>query len=151
MKEYNKDGIKFNYKEYLDESDFTTIIKSYLKVYNDGLDENLDGIEGFHKNPIIAERTFYINIGSLCVENFNLELHNKLFENGIYKFLIENIINAKDAYNLAKEIAKKVDSVDELAYSFFNKIIKLIPSDTNIKDLMDTWNKVLVEYKEITK
>ena len=34
MKEYNKDGIKFNYKENLTEEDFITLIKSYIEIFN---------------------------------------------------------------------------------------------------------------------
>lgn len=151
MKEYNKDGIKFNYKENLDETEFTTIIKAYLKVYNFGLDEKLDMIDGLHKNPILAERTFFINLGNLCIENFDLDLHKKLFEHGIYKFLIEDIINAKDAYYLAKEVSKRVDSADELIYSFLNKIIELIPDEGDINKLKETWDKVSDEYNNITK
>lgn len=151
MKEYNKDGIKFNYKENLDEDDFITVIKAYLEVYNNGLDNSKDDIVGLHKNPILAERTFNMNLGNFCVENFNAELHEKIFNAGLYSFLREDIKNAKEAYNLAKEISKRVDSVDEVVYSFLNKITDLIPSDTNLNELMETWNKVSGEYKEITK
>ena len=117
MKEYNDKGIKFNYKEGLNESDFVALVESYINAYNNGIEGNKDEIEGLHKNPIIAERVF----------------------------------NAKEAYNLAKEVCKRVDSVDELAYSLFNKMIELIPSDIDIKELQDAWDKVSKEYKDIVK
>ena len=62
----------------------------------------------------------------------------------------ENVSNEKEAYNLAKEVCKRVDSIDELAYSLFNKMIELIPSDIDIKELQDAWDKVSKEYKNIT-
>lgn len=151
MKEYNDKGIKFNYKEGLNEGDFVALVESYINAYNNGIAGNKDEIEGLHKNPIIAERIFNINLGNLCVENFEDNLHKQIFEKGIYSFLRENIYNAKEAYNLAKEVCKRVDSIDELAYSLFNKMIELIPSDIDIKELQDAWDKVSKEYKDIVK
>lgn len=150
MKEYNDKGIKFNYKEGLNESDFVALVESYINAYNNGIEGIKDEIEGLHKNPITAERVFNINLGNLCIENFSDELHEQIFEKGIYSFLRENIYNAKEAYNLAKEVCKRVDSVDELAYNLFNKMIELIPSDIDIKELQDAWDKVSKEYKNIT-
>ena len=83
MKEYNKDGIKFNYKENLTEEDFITLIKSYIEIFNNGLDGEIDNIVGLHKNPILAERSFNMNLGNLCIENFDAELHTKIFNKGI--------------------------------------------------------------------
>lgn len=151
MKEYNDKGIKFNYKEGLNEGNFVALVESYINAYNNGIAGNKDEIEGLHKNPIIAERVFNINLGNLCIENFSNELHEQVFEKGIYSFLRENIYNAKEAYNLAKEVCKRVDSIDELAYSLFNKMIELIPSDIDIKELQDAWDKVSKEYKDIVK
>ena len=150
MKEYNKDGIKFNYKESLTEEDFITLIKSYIEIFNNGLDGEIDNIVGLHKNPILAERSFNMNLGNLCIENFNAELHTKIFNKGIYNFLREDIINAKEAYKLAREVCQRVDSVDELVYQFLNKIIDLIPSELDIKKLQDSWGKVSSEYAKIT-
>ena len=150
MKEYNKDGIKFNYKESLTEEDFITLIKSYIEIFNNGLDGEIDNIVGLHKNPILAERSFNMNLGNLCIENFNAELHTKIFNKGIYNFLREDIINAKEAYKLAREVCEKIDSVDELIYQFLNQIINLIPSELDIKKLQDSWGKVSSEYAKIT-
>lgn len=151
MKEYNDKGIEFKYKEGLDESDFIALVESYINAYNNGIEGIKDEIEGLHKNPITAERVFNINLGNLCIENFSDELHEQVFKKGIYNFLRENIYNVKEAYNLAKEICKRVDSIDELAYNLFNKMIELIPSDIDIKELQDAWDKVSKEYKNITK
>ena len=151
MKEYDDEGRKFNYKEGLNEGDFVALVEAYINAYNNGIAGNKDEIEGLHKNPIIAERVFNINLGNLCVENFEDNLHKQIFEKGIYNFLRENIYNAKEAYNLAKEVCKRVDSVDELAYNLFNKMIELIPSDIDVKELQDAWDKVSKEYKDIVK
>lgn len=150
MKEYKNGEIEFKYKENLDEQDFIKLVKSYVEIFNNGLDGDLDEIEGLHKNPLLAERAFNMNLGNLCIENFDVELHTKLFNNGIYNFLKEDIINVKEAHNLAKEICQRVDSVDELVYQFLNKIIDLIPSELDIKKLQDSWGKVSSEYAKIT-
>ena len=151
MKEYNDKGIKFNYKEGLNEGDFVALVESYINAYNNGFQEIKMKKKDYIKNPIIAERVFNINLGNLCVENFEDNLHKQIFEKGIYNFLRENIYNAKEAYNLAKEVCKRVDSVDELAYNLFNKMIELIPSDIDVKELQDAWDKVSKEYKDIVK
>lgn len=150
MKEYKNGEIEFKYKENLDEQDFIKLVKSYVEIFNNGLDGDLDEIEGLHKNPLLAERAFNMNLGNLCIENFDVELHTKLFNNGIYNFLREDIINVKEAYNLAKEICKRVDSVDELIYQFLNKIINLIPSKVDVEKLKETWGNVSKEYSKIT-
>lgn len=150
MKEYKNGEIEFKYKENLDEQDFIKLVKSYVEIFNNGLDGDLDEIEGLHKNPLLAERAFNMNLGNLCIENFDVELHTKLFNNGIYNFLKEDIINVKEAYNLAKEICKRVDSVDELIYQFLNKIINLIPSEVDVEKLKETWENVSKEYSKIT-
>ena len=150
MKEYKDKGIEFKYKEGLEENDFVALVESYIDAYNNGIEGIEDKIEGLHKNPITAERVFNISLGNLCIEDFSDELHEQIFNKGIYNFLRENIYNAKEAYNLAKEVCKRVDSVDELAYNLFNKMIELIPSSIDIKELQDTWDKVSKEYKNIT-
>lgn len=150
MKEYKNGEIEFKYKENLDEQDFIKLVKSYVEIFNNGLDGDLDEIEGLHKNPLLAERAFNMNLGNLCIENFDVELHTKLFNNGIYNFLKEDIINVKEAHDLAKEICQRVDSVDELVYQFLDKIIDLIPSELDIKKLQDSWGKVSSEYAQIT-
>lgn len=150
MKEYNKDGISFKYKGSLSEDDFMTIVNTYISVYNNGLDSS-DGIEGFHKNPIMAELSFNLSIGNLCIENFNKDLHKSLFENDVYDFLEDDIINLKKAHNLAQEICNKIDSPSELIYQFLNKIIDLIPSEINVKELQEAWQKVMGEYNTITE
>lgn len=147
MKEYNKDGIKFEYKSALNEDDFNTIINTYIDVYNNGLDYQ-DNIEGFHKNPIMAERAFNISIGNLCIKNYNKELHETLFDNGIYSFLKDDIINLKEAYSLAREICNKIDTPSELIYQFLNKVINLIPSEIDVEKLQKTWNDVIGEYNK---
>lgn len=150
MKEYKNGEIEFKYKENLDEQDFIKLVKSYVEIFNNGLDGDLDKIEGLHKNPLLAERAFNMNLGNLCIENFDVELHTKLFNNGIYNFLKEDIINVKEAHNLAKEICQRVDSVDELVYQFLNKIINLIPSEVDVEKLKETWKNVSTEYSKIT-
>ena len=91
-----------------------------------------------------------MNLGNLCIENFNAELHTKIFNKGIYNFLREDIINAKEAYKLAREVCEKIDSVDELIYQFLNQIINLIPSKVDIEKLKETWKNVSEEYSKIT-
>lgn len=150
MKEYNEDGITFKYKKSLNEDDFMTIINTYISVYNNGLTAK-DDIEGFHKNPIMAEMSFNISIGNLCIENFNKDLHQVLFENGVYNFLEEDIINLKKAHDLAKEICSQIDSSSEVIYQFLNKVIDLIPSEIDVKNLQETWKNVTGEYKQITE
>ena len=150
MKEYSKDGITFKYKGFLSEDDFMTIINTYISVYNNGLTGE-DNIEGFHKNPIMAEMSFNISIGNLCIENFDKELHQVLFENGIYNFLEEDIINLKKAHDLAKEICNQIDSSSEIIYQFLNKIINLIPSEIDVEKLQEAWQNAVGEYKQITE
>lgn len=149
MKEYKENGLEFKYKECLGEQDFITLVKSYIEIYNNGLDGELDMIEGLHKNPILAERAFNMNLGNLCIENFDADLHTKIFNQGVYSFLKESIFNAKEAYNLAKEICRRVDSVDELVYQFLNKISNLIPSEVDLKKVEEAWTKVYSEYENI--
>ena len=37
MKEYNDKGIKFNYKEGLNEGDFVALVEYYINAYNNGI------------------------------------------------------------------------------------------------------------------
>ena len=104
-----------------------------------------------------SKGTFEEESSSSCSISFDISVLNTFVfafssvEKLLYTFLRENIYNAKEAYNLAKEVCKRVDSIDELAYSLFNKMIELIPSDIDIKELQDAWDKVSKEYKDIVK
>ena len=151
MKEYNDRGVKFNYKEGLNENDYLVLIASYINAYNDGFEDIKDNIKGFHKNPIVAERMFNLTLGNLCIENFDDELHKNIFEKGVYSFLKDDIYNTKEAYDLAKEICKNIDTIGETIYGLVEKIKDLMPSEIDVNELKDAWDKVSQEYKKIVK
>lgn len=149
MEEYNNNGINFKYKKALDEADFEKIIKVYLDAYQNGKEEFKDEIEGTHFNPIVAEFILNRAIGELCIENFDDELNDVLFENGIYEHLKHTITNLDRAIEIINETKKRIDSVDEIINKFLNKIITIIPEEKQIKKLSKELEKAFQGHDKI--
>lgn len=142
MKEYNKDGIKFNYRGYLTEEEVKNIVRTYLSILTDTTGDYNDMLGFTDLNILSAELAFDRIIGIICIENFTDELYEELFNHGVFDFLRVNIINADKAYILATEISQKADSFISIAKS-------LLPENINVEELMANWQKVSDGYKDI--
>lgn len=141
----NIESLEFNYKNFLNENNFRLLINEYINALMSTEELYRDNLEFTDLNYITADTVFDRVLGILCVEDFDEDLHNKLFESGAYDFLKENVRNANRAYKLAKEIASKVDSLSTVLNSF----AKQMPTNLDIKNLNDELNDVANKYKEI--
>lgn len=140
-----KNGCEFNYKNFLTEIEFETIIKEYLEILTSTDDDYRDNLGFTDLNLITSELIFDRCLGIACIENFDEDLHQKLFSSGVYDHLKQDIANAERAYNLAREIASKMDSISTV----LNSLTKQMPTNLDISALSDELNQATNQYKEI--
>jgi len=147
MKIYEKDSIKFEYKEFLNEAEYTALIKNCLEAYVLGLDSNEgrleDGIINFRFNPISMERYFYRALCTICIDKLDDKLFDTIFQNGIHEELKDEIINANSAYFLIKDIANKMSALENILDINIQKIIDKIPNSDFLKNLPEEFNKIV--------
>lgn len=149
MKEKDFDGIVIKYKDYLDEDEFNKIIKIYIKNLVDGIEDYNDELSLTRFNYVLADTIFDRTLGLYCIENFDEELHSKLFNAGAYDFLKDDIKNAKRAYILAKEIVRNSNTLEEIIRNALSDFIKKLPNDFDVEKMAQLWEKVSNEYKNI--
>lgn len=149
MKEYKENGLEFKYKDYLTEIEFNKIIKIYIKHLVDGIKDMKDELLITNLNYILADVVFDRTLGLYCIEDYNEELHEKIFNAGLYDFLRRDIKNADRAYNLAKEIVKNSSSLEEGIREFLKDVSGKLPENVNVEELTNLWSKVSGEYKNI--
>lgn len=152
------DGYKYEVKDYLDNSDFRAIIKDSIECFVKGQfindKERLgDDIEGYIGNPACFYDEFCRALGALCIEDFNNDLHEKIFELGMYETLISEIKNARIAYNIANQNIDRYFTLSNTLSQVLNNIVNRIPDEGKlqelVKDLPENWNKVFEEYQSI--
>ena len=152
------DGKKYKIKDYLDSSEFRAIIKDSMDCFIKGQyisdEERLgDMIEGYIGNPACFYDEFCRALGDLCIEGFENDLHEKIFNLGMYEELILEIKNAKIAYNIANQNIDRYFNLSNILSQILNDIVNKIPDEGKlqelVKDLPENWNKVFEEYQSI--
>lgn len=159
-KKYEKNGIKFEYKDYLTEEDFEILIKEGVDAFINGQRTNdesrlVDNIEGFNYNVINGENRFYRALCIICIKDYTNELFETIFNNQLYDELIPLIKNASLAYNLYKQICDKYINVGNIIEKKINELMRMIPDKEVLEKSMESipkeWNKVQKQYNKITK
>lgn len=154
------DEKKYEVKDYLSMSEMRSLCKVSMDAFVNGLETIereplLDEISNYMGNPICFYEAFCMGLGSLCIENFDEELHQKLVREGKYENLINDIKNAKKTYEMANENLDRYFTLSNTLNRFLNEVSNKIPEATQLNEIVEKlpieWNKVFEEYQSIIK
>lgn len=154
------DGKNMEVKDYLTMSDVRTLVQISLDAFINGEPTNsdkviIDDIRGYMGNPGCFIDAFFRSLGALCIENFDDDLHNKIFEEGKYEEMLKSIKNAQLAYDMAQKNIEYYFSFGNTLNQFLSLVADKLPKgkdlDKILTKLPKEWNKVFSEYQSIVK
>lgn len=123
MKEITvKDKVFKLKKDYLTNIEVNYIVSEVLKLYNQEGD-----IENYRFSPLTMMSNFYSLLFQCCIEGYdfnNSEDYENAYNCGLHKLLIENITNAKEAYNLMLDISNKFNGLEYIISRALDELIK---------------------------
>ena len=129
-------------KKYLTKEEIDAIIVAAMGSFRE---ESL--IEGLNFNYLAMEHSFIDSLGLICIEDFDDEIRDKIYNEGIRDEFIDSIKNARYTYNLLNKIADK--SIQNLELEgVMNQYIGEIPE--NSVDLNDL-EKILPQFQEVVE
>lgn len=134
MKRIIKNKLK---KDYLTKEEIDAII---IAAMNSFREESL--IEGLSFNYLSMEHSFINSLGILCIENFDDESRDAIYNEGLIDEFIDSIKNARYTYNLLNKIADKaINSLEGV----MSKLTNFTDENYNMEDLQ----KAIPEINEV--
>lgn len=132
-------------KNYLTRVEGEAIIANAMKGFNkSGL------VEGLNCDYFSMDERFFDSLGLLCIEDYNDEIKEGIYNEGKTEELLESITNALEIYDMLYYIADKVSSLDNALIG----LLRNLPNNEDIKNLdelipqlKETFNK----YDDITR
>lgn len=131
-----KDKLK---KDYLAKEEIDAIIIAAMEAFKEP-----SLIEGLNFNYLAMEHSFIDSLGILCIENFDDDKRDEIYNKGLIDELIDSIKNARYAYSLLHTIADKSINNIEGVINKFSDI-----SDENID--LENLEKMLPQLQEAFK
>ena len=122
-----KDKLK---KDYLTKEEIDAIIIAAMGAFRE---ESL--IEGLNFNYLAMEHSFIDSLGLICIKDFNDEIRDEIYNEGLRDEFIDSIKNARYTYNLLHTIAdKSINNIEGVINKLFGDIAN---SNTNLEDLQE--------------
>lgn len=132
-------------KDYLTKEEIDAIIVAAMGAFRE---ESL--IEGLNFNYLAMEHSFIDSLGIICVENFDDETRDKIYNEGIREELIDSIKNARYTYSLLNKIAdKSINSLDGVINNFFGKLSDDNADINSLQDALPQLQEVFDKYDQI--
>ena len=141
-------------KNYLTKEEIDSIIIVAMGAFRE---DSL--IEGLNFNYLAMEHSFIDSLGLICVENFDDETRDKIYNEGLRDEFIDSVKNARYTYNLLNKIAdKSINNLEGVLTKFFGNMSdenmsledleKAIPQ---FQEVMDKYNNIINGNTEETK
>lgn len=132
-----KDKLK---KDYLTKEEIDAIIIAAMGAFRE---ESL--IEGLNFNYLAMEHSFIDSLGLICIKDFNDEIRDEIYNEGLRDEFIDSIKNARYTYDLLNKIAdKSINNIEGVISKFFGNISE---NDVNLDDI----EKVLPQFQEVVE
>ncbi len=110
-------------------------------------------IEELNYDYIGMEEAFFNALCITCIENYDENMREELYNKGLFMELVDYITNARYAYNLVHTISDKVFSINNSIDNFLNKLIDKIPEMDNLNEIIgnlpDEFKEVFSQYRSI--
>ena len=132
-------------KDYLTKEEIDAIIVAAMGSFRE---ESL--IEGLNFNYLAMEHSFIDSLGLICIEDFNDEIRDKIYNEGIRDEFIDSIKNARYTYNLLNKIAdKSINSLEGVINNFFGKLSDENSDIDSLQEALPQLQEVFDKYDKI--
>lgn len=134
-------------KDYLTRSESKAIIANSMKNFFD-TENNI--INGLNFNFLDMDERFFDSLGLFCIEDYNDEIKEAIYNEGKEEELLESITNAADTYEMLYYIAEKASSIDNSLF----ELLKNFGGENNydeIEKVMPQLQDAFKKYDEITR
>ena len=132
-------------KDYLTKEEIDAIIVAAMGAFRE---ESL--IEGLNFNYLAMEHSFIDSLGIICVENFDDEIRDKIYNEGIREEFIDSIKNARYTYNLLNKIAdKSINNLEGVISKLFGNMENSNPNLNDLQEALPQLQEVFNKYDNI--
>lgn len=152
MKKIEYNEYKFELKRgALTAGQVSNLVEESIRIYMNG-----GMLDGYSFNPVDMEINFYAGLFYLTVEGFEIDDNDKfeeLFSNGVHNYILNDVCNAKLAYDLMWKTAKEVNSSVGYILNKIKNFLDNLPEQEKLDELADKlpeeWKSVKNEYDNI--
>lgn len=134
-------------KDYLTREESKAIIANSMKNFFDK-EDNL--IEGLNFNYLDMDERFFDSLGLFCIEDYNDDIKDYIYNEGKQEELLDSIKNANETYDMLYCVADKTSSLENILYDVF----KSLPRQEdigNLNELMPNLKETFDKYDEIIR
>lgn len=137
--------------EYKLKKDYLTRVESNAIIANAMKDFNKSGIiEGLNFDYLNMDERFFDSLGLLCIENYNDEIKDGIYNEGKTEELLMSITNASEAYDMLYYLADRTASLDNALIG----LLRNLPNNDDIKnldELVPQLKETFDKYDDITR
>ena len=118
--------------EYKLKKNYLTRVESNAIIANAMKDFNKSGlIEGLNFDYLNMDERFFDSLGLLCIENYNDEIKDGIYNEGKTEELLMSITNASETYDMLYYLADRTASLDNALIG----LLRNLPNNDDIKNL----------------
>ena len=132
-------------KDYLTRVESNAIIANAMKGFNKpGI------IEGLNFDYLDMDERFFDSLGLLCIENYNDEIKDGIYNEGKTEELLASITNASETYDMLYYLADRAASLDNALIG----LLRNLPNNDDIKnldELVPQLKETFDKYDDITR
>lgn len=132
-------------KDYLTRVESNAIIANAMK----GFDKS-GIIEGLNFDYLNMDERFFDSLGLLCIEDYNDEIKDGIYNEGKTEELLASITNASETYDMLYYLADRAASLDNALIG----LLRNLPNNDDIKnldELVPQLKETFDKYDDITR
>ena len=132
-------------KNYLTRVESNAIIANAMKDFNKSWI-----IEGLNFDYLNMDERFFDSLGWLCIENYNDEIKDGIYNEGKTEELLASITNASETYDMLYYLADRAASLDNALIG----LLRNLPNNDDIKnldELVPQLKETFDKYDDITR
>lgn len=137
--------------EYKLKKNYLTRVESNAIIANAMKDFNKSGIvEGLNFDYLNMDERFFDSLGLLCIENYNDEIKDGIYNEGKTEELLMSITNASETYDMLYYLADRASSLDNALIG----LLRNLPNNDDIKnldELVPQLKETFDKYDDITR
>ncbi|MCI6457197.1 MAG: hypothetical protein MSA56_05805 [Clostridium sp.] len=137
--------------EYKLKKNYLTRVESNAIIANAMKDFNKSGIiEGLNFDYLNMDERFFDSLGLLCIENYNDEIKDGIYNEGKTEELLASITNASETYDMLYYLADRAASLDNALIG----LLRNLPNNDDIKnldELVPQLKETFDKYDDITR
>ena len=132
-------------KDYLTRVESNAIIANAMKGFN-----KAGIVEGLNFDYLDMDERFFDSLGLLCIEDYNDDIKDGIYNEGKTEELLASITNASETYDMLYYLADRAASLDNALIG----LLRNLPNNDDIKnldELVPQLKETFDKYDDITR